>query len=61
MTVTEFLKPKGDKAMWLIILMLSMWGLLAVYSSVSWLAYKSHSSTFLYLLQHGFYIFIVNA
>lgn len=58
MTITQFLKPKGDKAMWLIIMMLSLWGLLAVYSSVSWLAYKNHSSAFLYLLQHGFYIFI---
>ena len=58
MTITQFLKPKGDKAMWLIILMLSLWGLLAVYSSVSWLAYKNQISAFLYLLQHGFYIFI---
>jgi cell division protein FtsW len=58
MTIAEFLKPKGDKTMWFIILMLSLWGLLAVYSSVSWLAYKNKSSTFFYLFQHGVYIAI---
>jgi len=42
--------------MWLIIFLLSLWGLLAVYSSVSWLAYKNHNSTFFYLFQHGVYI-----
>lgn len=55
-TIVEFLKPRGDRAMWLVILLLSLWGLLAVYSSVSWLAYKNHSSTFFYLFQHGVYI-----
>lgn len=56
MTIAQLLKPKGDKAMWFIISILSLWGLLAVYSSVSWLAYKNNSSTALYLLQHAFYI-----
>ncbi|MEI7977321.1 MAG: FtsW/RodA/SpoVE family cell cycle protein [Bacteroidota bacterium] len=44
--------------MWFIILILSLWGLLAVYSSVSWLAYKNKSSTFFYLFQHVFFIFL---
>jgi cell division protein FtsW len=44
--------------MWFIILILSLWGLLAVYSSVSWLAYKNKSSTFFYLFQHAFFIFL---
>jgi cell division protein FtsW len=57
MTIAQFLKPKGDKVMWFIILILSLWGLLAVYSSVSWLAYKNKSSTFFYLFQHAFFIF----
>lgn len=56
MDLAQFLKPKGDKAMWFIILILSLWGLLAVYSSVSWLAYKNKSSAMFYLFQHGFYI-----
>lgn len=56
MTIAQFLQPKGDKAMWFVIFLLSLWGLLAVYSSVSWLAYKNHSSTFFYLFQHGVYI-----
>ncbi|MFZ4549363.1 MAG: FtsW/RodA/SpoVE family cell cycle protein, partial [Bacteroidales bacterium] len=56
MNIAQFLQPRGDKAMWLIIFLLSLWGLLAVYSSVSWLAYKNHSSTFFYLFQHGVYI-----
>jgi len=58
MTIAQFLKPKGDKVMWFIILILSLWGLLAVYSSVSWLAYKNKSSTFFYLFQHAFFIFL---
>lgn len=58
MSIAQFLKPQGDRAMWFIILILSLWGLLAVYSSVSWLAYKNKSSTFFYLFQHGFYIFL---
>jgi cell division protein FtsW len=58
MTIAQFLQPRGDKAMWFVIFLLSLWGLLAVYSSVSWLAYKNHSSTFFYLFQHGVYIFI---
>jgi cell division protein FtsW len=51
------IKPRGDQFMWLIILALSVWGLLAVYSSASGLAYKKASGdTEVYLFQQCFYL-----
>lgn len=58
MSIIQYLKPKGDRAMFFIILILSLWGLLAVYSSASWLSYRYKHSTIFYLFQHGMYIFI---
>jgi len=58
MSIFQYLKPKGDRAMFFIILLLSLWGLLAVYSSASWLSYRYKHSTMFYLFQHGTYIFI---
>ncbi len=47
-----FNKLKGDKWIWIIVLILSGWSLLAVYSSVGTLAYKEGKGTELYLFKH---------
>lgn len=47
-----FSKLKGDKWIWLIVIFLSAWSLLAVYSSVGTLAYKEGKGTQLYLFKH---------
>ncbi|MDR1405849.1 MAG: FtsW/RodA/SpoVE family cell cycle protein [Prevotellaceae bacterium] len=47
---------RGDKVIWRIIIALSLLSLLVIYSSTSSLAYRSHSSTFMYFLkQFGFF------
>ncbi|MEX2597154.1 MAG: FtsW/RodA/SpoVE family cell cycle protein [Salibacteraceae bacterium] len=46
---------KGDRAIWLIMLLLSVLSLLLVYSSIVTLAYRHHDgNTFYYLFRHGF-------
>lgn len=46
------IKPKGDYMMWFIIVVLSLWGLLAIYSSTGALAYKNKGGMVeIYLLQ----------
>lgn len=62
----ENLRPKGDKIMWFIILVLSIWGLLAVYSSTGALAHqKQGGRTEVYLLQQlgfllmGFFVMLL--
>jgi|LakMenEpi03Aug12_release.lakeMendotaPanAssembly.Ray.scaffolds.fasta_scaffold278171_2 cell division protein FtsW len=46
------IKPKGDYMMWFIIVVLSLWGLLAIYSSTGALAYKNKGGIVeIYLLQ----------
>ncbi|WP_140936597.1 FtsW/RodA/SpoVE family cell cycle protein [Sphingobacterium lumbrici] len=45
-------KLKGDKWIWIIVIILSGWSLLAVYSSVGTLAYKEGKGTELYLFKH---------
>lgn len=48
------LKPKGDLYMWGIIFALSIWGLLAIYSSTGALAYKNNGGYVeIYLLQQA--------
>lgn len=47
-----FSRLKGDKWIWIIVIILSGWSLLAVYSSVGTLAYKEGKGTELYLLKH---------
>ena len=47
-----FSKLKGDKWIWIIVIILSGWSLLAVYSSVGTLAYKEGKGTELYLIKH---------
>jgi cell division protein FtsW len=55
----EHIKPKGDRIMWMIIMTLMVWGLLAVYSSTGALAWKKQGgSTEFYLLQQLFYLSI---
>ncbi|HEU4716325.1 MAG TPA: putative peptidoglycan glycosyltransferase FtsW [Bacteroidia bacterium] len=45
---------KGDKVIWVIVILLSLLSLLAVYSSIVALAYKHHDGqTEYYLLKHG--------
>jgi len=43
---------KGDPVIWLVVAILSLFGILAVYSSTGALAYAKHSSTEFYLLKH---------
>lgn len=46
---------KGDRAIWLIMLLLSVFSLLLVYSSIVTLAYRHHDgNTLYYLFRHGF-------
>lgn len=47
-----FTKLRGDKWIWIIVLILSGWSLLAVYSSVGTLAYKEGKGTEMYLFKH---------
>ncbi|MGB0402936.1 MAG: FtsW/RodA/SpoVE family cell cycle protein [Salibacteraceae bacterium] len=48
---------KGDRAIWLIALLLGVSSLLLVYSSIVTLAYKHHGgNTFYYLFRHGIFI-----
>ena len=43
---------KGDRWIWLIVILLSLWSLLAVYSSTGTLAYKNDKSEHYYLTKH---------
>lgn len=52
-----FSKLRGDKWIWIIVIILSGWSLLAVYSSVGTLAYKEGKGTELYLAKHSAIIF----
>ena len=45
-------KLKGDRWIWIIVIILSGWSLLAVYSSLGRLAYKEGKGTEMYLLKH---------
>ena len=47
-----FSKLRGDKWIWIIVIVLSGWSLLAVYSSVGTLAYKEGKGTEMYLIKH---------
>lgn len=47
-----FSRLKGDRWLWIIIIVLSLWSLLAVYSSVGTLAYKEGKGTEIYLIKH---------
>jgi len=48
-----FNKLRGDKWIWIIVIVLSGWSLLAVYSSVGTLAYKEGRGTEMYLFKHS--------
>lgn len=45
-------KTKGDRWIWLIVILLSVWSLLAVYSSTGTLAYKKGVGTEQFLIKH---------
>jgi len=56
----NYIKPKGDPVMWFVIITLSAWGLLAVYSSTGALAYKKHGGNVeFYLFQQ--FLFLLGA
>jgi cell division protein FtsW len=66
MTTWEKIRPRGDMFMWMVIFILSLWGLLAIYSSTGALAYKKNGGAVeIYLLQQaalltgGFFIMFV--
>ncbi|TAE86923.1 MAG: cell division protein FtsW [Bacteroidetes bacterium] len=69
MTTWEKIRPRGDLFMWMVIFILSFWGLLAIYSSTGALAYKKNGGIVeIYLLQQaallmgGFFImFLVHS
>jgi len=52
-----FSKLKGDKWIWIIVILLSVWSLLAVYSSTGTLAYKEGRGNETYLIKHFTIIF----
>src|SRR5690606_15370976 len=52
-----FSKLKGDRWLWIIVIVLSVWSLLAVYSSVGTLAYKEGKGTEVYLIKHTLLVF----
>ena len=52
-----FSRLKGDRWLWIIVVVLSVWSLLAVYSSVGTLAYKEGKGTEVYLIKHTLLIF----
>ncbi len=52
-----FSNLKGDRWLWIIVIILSVWSLLAVYSSVGTLAYKEGKGTEFYLIKHTLLIF----
>ncbi|HEY0900234.1 MAG TPA: FtsW/RodA/SpoVE family cell cycle protein, partial [Sphingobacteriaceae bacterium] len=45
-------KTKGDRWIWLIVILLSVWSLLAVYSATGTLAYKKGVGTEQFLIKH---------
>lgn len=49
-------KTKGDRWIWLIVILLSVWSLLAVYSATGTLAYKKGVGTEQYLVKHLVFI-----
>ena len=53
-TLWNKIKPRGDQFMWGIIFTLSIWGLLAIYSSTGALAYKKNGGMVeIYLVQQA--------
>ena len=49
-------KTKGDRWIWLIVILLSVWSLLAVYSATGTLAYKKGVGTEAFLMKHLIFI-----
>jgi cell division protein FtsW len=47
-----FSRTKGDLVIWIVVLILSVFSLLAVYSSTATMAYKSQKGTEYYLMKH---------
>lgn len=52
-----FSKLKGDRWIWIIVILLSVWSLLAVYSSTGTLAFKNGKGTETYLIKHFMMVF----
>lgn len=50
-------KTKGDRWIWLIVILLSLWSLMAIYSSTGTIAYKNDKSAEQYLVKHMVMIF----
>lgn len=50
-------KAKGDRWIWIIVILLSIWSLMAVYSATGTIAYKKGVGTEAYLFKH--FIFVV--
>ena len=50
-------KTKGDRWIWIIVILLSIWSLMAVYSATGTIAYKKGVGSESYLIKH--FIFIV--
>jgi len=49
-------KTRGDRWIWLIVILLSVWSLLAVYSATGTIAYKKGVGTEAYLMKHLIFI-----
>ncbi len=54
MSLNEVIKKlEGDRVIWMVTILLSILSLLAVYSSISTLAYKANGDSFKFLFKHG--------
>lgn len=51
-----FSKTKGDRWIWIIVVILSIWSVLAVYSATGTIAYKKEVGTEAYLVKHFMFI-----
>jgi len=49
---------EGDKAIWMVVLILSVWSLLSVYSSISFLAVKAGGNSTKFLTKQGILLMI---
>ena len=47
-----FSRLKGDKVIWMVAILLSLLSILAVYSSISTLAYRADGNSFKFLVKH---------
>ncbi len=58
MNIKELLSPKGDKFIWGIVIALSLFSILVIYSATKALAFRSSMTTELFAIRHAVFIII---